>query len=62
MTFYESIFLQKFLMKLLGLLTTEHFLVLFYDAYKTLTLPGRFGMAGLKLGLMGETVKGLPLP
>ena len=31
------------------------FLVLFYDAHRTLTLPGHFGMTGLKLGWMGKT-------
>ena len=38
----------------LGLPTTEHVLVLLYDAHRTCTLPGRFGVAGLKLGRIGQ--------
>ena len=44
MTFYESIFLRQFSMKLLGLPPNHKtfFLVLFQDAHRTFTLPGRF--------------------
>ena len=46
--------LRHWYMMHLGLPTTEHVLVLLYDAHKTCTLPGHFGVAGLKLGRIGQ--------
>ena len=61
--FYKLIFLSNYSMKLRGLPTIKHILVLLYKACRTWFLPDRFGIAGLKMGWMGETVgkKQVPL-
>ena len=49
--------LWQFSMKLLGLPTTKHFFSFILGCPQDFNFPGRFGMAGVKLGSMGKTAK-----